>query len=198
MRSTASITFAIALMAVGLLAGSAAAASADGWVAGPGTTADGGVVTLVNSGGSGTSYEHPDLDVEVEDGDTVSFQWRSPDGSVTCGGGVPRVFIRGGSYNTFDQDPAGPGACGTLGEDGWYTVTGTISGITDGRAGHTGIVNDNPADPGTIEVRNLVIAGERIALSDGEPTSKEGCKSGGWRNGPYRNQGECVSAFARG
>ena len=27
------------------------------------------------------------------------------------------------------------------------------------------------------------------------PSSKDGCKDGGWRNGPYRNQGDCVRRF---
>ena len=149
----------------------------------------GGVVTLVNEG-SGSSYENADLDVPVQNGDTISFDWRS--GDVACAGGVPRVFIQGGAYNTFDQDPAGEDACGTDSDgDGWFTVTGTIEGITAGEAGHTGIVNDNPADTGTIQVRNLVIAGERIFA----PTSAEQCKNGGWQGGDYKNQGECVSSF---
>jgi hypothetical protein len=28
------------------------------------------------------------------------------------------------------------------------------------------------------------------------PTNKEECKHGGWKAGDYRNQGQCVSAFA--
>ena len=101
----------LGLIAVLSVSGVAVAASAP-WVANPGTTYDPatGVVTLVNSG-AGTSYETPNLDVPVANGDTISFEWRSSD--VACAGGVPRVFIQGGAYNTFDQDPAGPGACGT-------------------------------------------------------------------------------------
>ena len=128
----------------------------------------------------------------VENGDTITFQWRSSD--VACAGGVPRVFIQGGAYNTFDQDPAGPGACGTAPDgDGWRTVTGTISGITNGIAGHTGIVNDNPSDPGTIQVRNLVIAGVSVL----PPGSKQGCKKGGWKLGGYKNQGQCIKAMKK-
>jgi len=185
----------LGLIAVLSVSGVAVAASAP-WVANPGTTYDPatGVVTLVNSG-AGTSYETPNLDVPVANGDTISFEWRSSD--VACAGGVPRVFIQGGAYNTFDQDPAGPGACGTAADaDGWRTVTGTVSGIVDGIAGYTGIVNDNPADPGTIQVRNLVINGVSV-LPSNAPTSKDACKNGGWKNGPYKNQGQCVSTFAK-
>ncbi len=149
-------------------------------------------MTLVNSG-TGTSYENTNLEVPVANGGTISFQWRSDD--VTCAGGVPRVFIQGGAYNTFDADPAGPGACGTAPDaDGWRTVTGTVSGITNGTAGHTGIVNDNPADPGTIQVRNLIIAGTPVPLGVDSPTSADQCKKDGWKSyGVFKNQGDCVS-----
>ena len=178
------------LMAVlAILVSAAAAHAAAGWVGNSATYSD-GVVTLVNNG-SGSSYENPSLDVPVEDGDEITFEYRSDD--VACAGGVPRVFIQGGAYNTFDADPAGPGACGTDADgDGWFTVTGTISGVTSGPAGYTGIVNDNPADPGTIEVRNLVINGVAVLPI----SSAEGCKNGGWKADGYKNQGACVSAFA--
>ena len=173
---------------------SSAVSSADepeGWT-GNNATYNDGVVTLVNDG-AGSSYENQDLDIAVENGDTISFEYRTTD--VTCAGGTPRVFIQGGDYNTFDQDPAGPGACGTDSDgDGWYTVTGTISGIEDGEAGYTGIVNDNPSDQGTIQVRNLVIAGERVFLGSA-PRNAEECRNGGWQGGDYKNQGECVSSF---
>ena len=148
----------------------------------------------LDSGGqpAGTSYENPDLDVAVEEGDTISFEWRS--GDVACAGGVPRVFIQGGAFNTFDGDPAGEEACGTDADgDGWFTVSQELTGIADGTAGHTGIVNDNPSDPGTIEVRNLVIAGVAVL----PVTSARQCKKGGWRKLGYRNQGQCVRDFVR-
>lgn len=34
-------------------------------------------------------------------------------------------------------------------------------------------------------------------ISGWAPRTKDGCKDEGWRYGPYRNQGECVSAFER-
>jgi hypothetical protein len=162
----------------------------------PGTfDADTGVVTVVNEAGEGGSYEIADSTVPAANGDTLSFEYRTSD--VACAGGVPRVFIQGGAYNTFDADPAGPGACGTDADgDGWFTVTGTITGITDGTAGHTGLVNDNPADPGTIEFRNVTINGVSL-LPAVAPQNKDQCKDGGWMNGPYKNQGECVSSFAK-
>jgi hypothetical protein len=182
------ITVGLAVVALSALAAVAVAAS--GWVANPGSSYSGGIVTLTNDG-SGTSYENPALNVPVKNGDTITFEWRSDD--VACAGGVPRVFIQGGAYNTFDADPAGPGACGTPLGDGWFKVTGTISGAATGPAGYTGIVNDNPADPGTIQVRNLVIAGVSVL-----PISNaDGCKKDGWKADGYKNQGQCVSSFAK-
>ena len=156
---------------------------------------DTGVVTVTNDG-TGASYEIADSPVAVENGDTLTFEYRTAD--VTCAGGTPRVFIQGGAYNTFDADPAGPGACGTDTDgDGWFTVTGTVSGVTDGTAGHVGLVNDNPADPGTVEFRNVTIDGASVlppATPAEEEDAKEACKNGGWREQGYRNQGACVSS----
>lgn len=180
-----------------LLAAAAAAvftvpvnAQTTGWVANPGTTVNGGVVTLDSRGQSaGTSYENQNLNVAVANGDTISFEYMGP-----CGGGAPRVFIQGGAFNTFDPDPNGT-ACGTDADgDGWFTVSQTISGITAGTAGHTGIVNDQIASPSVIQVRNLVIDGVSVDLS-AAPTTAEQCKNGGWQAGGFRNQGQCVSSF---
>jgi hypothetical protein len=130
----------------------AASSPASGATANPGSSITSGVVTLDSNAGP-TSYEWSDLAVPVANGDVISFEYNTSD--VNCGGGVPRVFIQGGLYNTFDGNPD---QCGTAPDaEGWRTVTGTVSGIVDGTAGYTGIVNDNPADPGTILVRNLTI-----------------------------------------
>ena len=184
----------LALVASGaMLIPAAAIAQTSVWVANPGTTESGGVVTLDSRGQpAGTSYENQNLNVAVENGDTISFEYMGP-----CGGGAPRVFIQGGAYNTWDQDPGGS-SCGTDTDgDGWFTVTQTISGITNGTAGHTGIVNDQIASPSVIQVRRLVIGGVVVNLSNGPaaPTNAEQCKDGGWQAGGFRNQGQCVSHF---
>ena len=183
----------LALAASGALLMSTPGWAQTGWVANPGTTESGGVVTLDSRGQpAGTSYEHPNLNVAVENGDTISFEYMGP-----CGGGAPRVFIQGGAYNTFDADPNGT-ACGSDTDgDGWFTVTQTIAGITNGTAGHTGIVNDQIAAPSVIQVRRLVIGGVAVNLSNGPaaPTNAEECKNGGWQAGGFRNQGQCVSSF---
>lgn len=182
------------LLAASTLAFAApAVAQSGGWIAKPGTTVSGGVVTLDSRGqAAGTSYENPNLNVAVENGDSISFEYLGP-----CGGGAPRVFIQGGAFNTFDPDPNNT-ACGTDADgDGWFTVTQTVSGITNGTAGHTGIVNDNIANPSVIQVRNLTIDGVRVNLSNGPaaPTNADQCKNGGWQAGGFRNQGDCVSSF---
>lgn len=175
------------------LAASAFALPATAQTLNPGTTVDGGIVTLDARGqAAGTSYEIANLDLAVENGDVISFEYMGP-----CGGGAPRVFIQGGAYNTFDQDPNGT-ACGTDADgDGWFTVTQTITGITAGTAGQVGIVNDQIANPSVIQVRNLTIDGQRINLTTGQigPVNADQCKNNGWQAGGFRNQGECVASF---
>ncbi|MEX2372839.1 MAG: hypothetical protein WD800_03475, partial [Dehalococcoidia bacterium] len=101
-------------------------------------------------------------------------------------------------YNTRDANPA---QCpGTHVGDGWFLLTGTVSGIVDGDAGHTGIVNDNTANPGVVEVRNLVIAGESVLVEEtpDTPDAKDACKKGGWSTleradgSTFKNQGQCI------
>jgi hypothetical protein len=179
-RAVLAVLATTALVAAG---GTASAAEyAEGWAA-PNdgvSVSDDGVVTLVDSDTTGVSYENQDLDVQVANGQQISFEYLGD-----CSGGAPRVFIQGGAYNTFDQDPnnvTDEPACGTEGEDGWWTVTTTIEGITDGDAGYTGIVNDS-SDDRTISVRNLVIAGNEIDLA------AEEADDGGE---PAYNHGQCV------
>ena len=164
-------------------------AQSGGWTANPGTRYENGLVILDSRGQpAGTSYENQNLNVQVANGDTISFDYSGP-----CGGGAPRVFIQGGAYNTFDQDPNGT-ACGSDPDsDGFSTVTQTISGITNGTAGHTGIVNDNISNPSVITVRNLRIAGQLVL----PPANADECKKGGFTRGGFRNQGQCVSSFNR-
>jgi hypothetical protein len=129
----------------------------------PGTTLSNGVITL-NSTAAPTSYEWPDLSVPLTGGvTTIGFQWQSAD--VTCAGGVPRLFVQGGAYNTFDIDPAGPLACGSTPDaNGWRTVSQTVPANINGEAGYVGIVNDATAsDPGTILVRNVVIGAANLS-----------------------------------
>ena len=160
-----------------------------GFTANPGTTVSGGVVTLDSRGQpQGTSFENPNVTTQVQNGDTISFEYKGP-----CGGGAPRVFIQGGAFNTFDPDPNGT-ACGTAIGDGFFRVTQTITGITAGPAGAVGIVNDNVSNPSVIQVRNLIIAGVKINLTPA-PQTAEQCKNGGFEAGGFRNQGQCVSSF---
>ena len=180
-------------LALTIIAASAFAFPANAQTLNPGTTVNGGVVTLNSNGqSSGTSYEIPNLNLAVENGDVISFEYKGP-----CGGGAPRVFIQGGAFNTFDSDPNGS-ACGTDADgDGWFTVTQTIAGITNGPAGQVGIVNDNTASPSIVQVRNLTIDGQRINLTTGQIglANADQCKGNGWQTGGFRNQGECVSSF---
>jgi hypothetical protein len=139
-----------------------------GWTANDGTTFDGGMIMLDNRQTvGGTSYEHDQLDIDITDGDTISFEYNVLDGPAACtGDGAPRVFVQGGIYNTHDASMNNGAVCGGhTGDAGvWVTVTTVITGVTDGPAGATGIVNDGASR--VIAVRNLVIAGETVFAGD--------------------------------
>lgn len=178
-----------------LIAGPANAAT---WTANPGASASNGIITLDNTGG-GTSYETMNLDIAVANGDPISFEYRvtSAGDSTACSGGTPRVFLQGGRYNTHNGGSLNGGqtcASRTTGPDadGWYLVTGTIGNLGGATAGHVGLVNDHPGNVRTIEIRNLNIAGVRVFAS-----TKDECKNDGWVTGAYKNQGDCVSSFAK-
>ena len=97
--------------------------------------------------------------------DTISFEWRSTD--VGCGGGAPRVFVRGlqaSQINTHDF-LGSPAQCGTAPDaDGWRTVSMVLpAGFPTGPAGDTGIVADSTGGAtGVIEYRNVVIGGKTV------------------------------------
>ena len=195
MSKVRTLPLALAAATAGfVLMGSLALAAT--WTANPGTTYDDGVVTLDSTWqAAGTSYEAT-LDVVVENGDEISFEYKGD-----CGGGAPRVFIQGGAYNTWDADPT---QCpGTAVGDGWFELTGTVAGIVNGPAGLTGIVNDNTSNPGIVEVRNLVIAGETVLLGE-TPADKDACKKGGWESleradgSEFKNQGDCIQYLNTG
>lgn len=178
------------MAALMLMAGPASAAG--GWApANSGATVADGVLTLDTTDAAetpfGTSFENPDLDHAVTAGDPISFEYRILD-DASCAGGQPRIFVEiDGTYdNSFDGNPD---QCGSDDDgDGWWTVT--WSAPATGTVGHAGIVWDNPSDRGVVEVRNVVIDSPIF------PGSKDECKKGGWAQAGYRNQGQCVSAFA--
>jgi hypothetical protein len=81
--------------------------------------------------------------------------------------------------------------------DTWAAAQARYSGasVTD-----IFIVSDNgPTGTQTVLIDNTNVNG---TLYDYEFTSKDDCKNGGWQNftfppGPFKNQGQCVSHFAR-
>lgn len=85
--------------------------------------------------------------IVVTAGDTISFTYTG-----TCGGGVPRVFVRfagGASENTIDSDPTCLGS--TAG-----SVTYTL--INSGKIKSFAFINDR-GDSGTVTYSNLTIGG---------------------------------------
>jgi hypothetical protein len=78
----------------------------------------------------------------------------------------------------------------------WANVQAQFSGqiVTD-----ISIVSDTFAGPRTVLIDNTDVNG---TIYDYESTNKDDCKNGGWKNftfapGPFKNQGDCVSYFAR-
>jgi hypothetical protein len=120
------------------------------------------VTLTANAETLGSSLECT-IDTAVTAGDTLTFTYDLSDG-VTCGGGVPRLFITidGQTYNTFD-DATGPlaGACGTggaIGEATSGTVTYTIP--VSGTATTVGLVYD--FSTGSVVYSDVTLAGEEL------------------------------------
>ena len=171
-----------------LSAGSAQAAAT--WTANPGASYSNGTVTLDSSAGP-TSYETNDLGVEIAPNDTISFDFTGP-----CAAGAPRLYfvVDGTAYNTWDGQSGGCGELNQGFEDGTvlYTYTGAAGTITDAF-----LVNDT-GTPSVITISNLVIGGQQVALGEDPPApTKDDCKNGGWEEMGFRNQGQCVSSFAK-
>ena len=120
-------------------------------------TYDGNVVTLTDPTTAGDGVQLAgNVNVPIANGDIVTFEYLGP-----CLAGAPRVYVQGGAYNTWDADPAGPGACGADSDPTtWTLVTGTITGVTAGPAGLVGVVNDG--GQGTIQVRNVTVDGVEV------------------------------------
>lgn len=179
------------------------------------------------------SFTFSGLDVAVPAGLTFdSISDLAVDFKVTagdCGGGSPRFQINIGTGNLFVYLGPAPGFTGCA-FDTW-TSTGNLIGNPDARfdgsqlaslGGFYGmtyaqalavlgtqtvtgiqLVVDGgwfapPAQ--TVEVDNLMLNSATFTF---EPTTKDACKEGGWKNftfapGPFKNQGDCVSYFATG
>jgi hypothetical protein len=85
--------------------------------------------------------------IKAEAGDTITFDFTG-----TCGGGVPRVFVRfagGAGENTFDN--------GTCTSDG-TTGSVTYDLVNSGNIKSFAFINDR-GDGGTVTYSNLNIAG---------------------------------------
>lgn len=187
----------LALGIAGLLLGfGAAGAQAATWHANPGASYDPstGTVTLDSTNGP-TSYETENAGVQINTGDQIRFDYTGP-----CHAGAPRVYIRVNGtteYNTFDDpDTTGCNVTNQANDSG-----GTVVATYDGPSGTIDrlyLVNDS-GTPSVNTIRNLTIGTTVVPLGPppGPPTNKDQCKNGGWQNGPYRNQGECVSTFAK-
>jgi hypothetical protein len=118
-----------------------------------------------------------------------------------CQGGSPR-------FNVFTSDGTFFLGCNnvtpTLNGDG--TATYTFTAATLAAAGQqvpvpTGTINSVEVlidQQGTADISNIVVNGVLQVPTPTEPTSKNACKHGGWKqfsNPKFKNQGQCVSHF---
>jgi hypothetical protein len=177
------------------------------------------------------SFTSSGLDIAVPAGLTLdSISQLAVDFNVTggdCGGGSPRFQINIGSGSLFVYLGPAPGFTGCV--LGTWSSSGDLMTSTDARfdgsqlaslGGFYGMTAAQAlavlgqetvtgiqlvADGGwlapltqTVQVDNLVFDTATFTF---EPTTKDACKDGGWRNftfspGPFKNQGDCVSYFA--
>ena len=170
------------------------------------------------------NYGGIDFDVveglTLADLDKLSTDYKFTEGS--CGGGSPRfqlntpegnIFVYIGPYPNYTGCQTGVWqSTGDLLETGMYVDTSQIGGTfydpyenavaQFGDLEITGIqlVTDAFwfAGTQTVVFDNVMINNRTFTFE-----SKDSCKNGGWQNfttapGPFRNQGQCVSHFARG
>ena len=172
---------------------------------------------------SGINYGVP-ADLDIEELNTLSTDYNFTQGN--CALGSPRFGIQLDTYPNrtifvYFEPRDGSGCVtgswantGNLLGPGWYVDTSQLPGGTfydtwaaaqaryDGEVTDIFLVSDNGPPPGnsqTVLIDNTNVNG---TLYDYEFESKEDCKNGGFRNfstdpGPFKNQGQCVSHFAK-
>ena len=193
----------------------------------PGNNSNRAVKLVADSGANPAVYSGIDFTVPpnltINDLNTLSTDYRFT--ASSCGLGSPRfgiqldgvsgtIFVYIGPPPSYTGCPANiwantgnlltaaslvdtsqlPG--GTF-YDPWSAAQSRYSGkvVTD-----IFLVSDNgPANTQTVSIDNTNVNG---TVYDYEFASKDDCKNDGWRNftfapGPFKNQGQCVSYFAR-
>lgn len=114
---------------------------------------DTNTVTITDDPTTGGNNFGCTTNIVVTAGDTITFNH-----DTTCGGGVPRVFVRftgsTGGENTFDT-----GTCTDRTDTSLGTVTYTL--MNSGKIRTFAFINDR-GDSGTVTYSNLVIAGNVI------------------------------------
>lgn len=144
-------------------------------------------------------------------GGSPRFQIRVEDASIP--GGSANIFVYIGPPPNYTGCPSGVWSnTGDLLTPASLVDTSQLPGGTfydpwaDAQARYAGfsvtaisVVTDTFAGPRTVIVDNTEVNG---TLHDYEFDSKDDCKKGGWKNftvdpGPFKNQGQCVSHFAK-
>jgi len=141
--------------------------------AGTAVVKDAHTAVLTEEAGSttGSSLENASIDLPIRAGQHIKFTYTLSDGAKAANG-APRVFIVVGGkyYSTIDNN--GSLGYGTENADGSWTVDVAPVQMNDpnsapmpsGRVSYAGIVYDNTADPGTVTVTDLSIAGHAISF----------------------------------
>src|SRR3546814_771638 len=136
----------------------------------------------------GASFAWEDVSTYVQDGDTMSFEWRDDgDASNPCAvrGASPRMYIRTGTtYNTWDHIGDGrtedsARSCGTDLGNGWRKVVATFEGIAPGAAGKVSIVSDEQALR-TFVIRNVTMGGDSLTSASAPVSLCDGSVKSGF------------------
>ncbi|HEX2174640.1 MAG TPA: hypothetical protein VHG70_01910 [Nocardioidaceae bacterium] len=136
------------------------------WAANNGSTiVDANTVTLTKSAtdsSDATSVEIANLDIPVQAGDKVTFDYALSDGAL-CTAGAPRVFVETQSVFTdsWTENIGALTQCGVDNGDGTFTVSFNVP--ANGRIGQAGVVYDD-GSAGTITVTNLTVAGNAVSF----------------------------------
>ena len=178
-------------------------------------------LTASGQGFSGVSFGVP-AGLAINDLIQLSTDYHFATGS-SCGVGTPRfgiqlaghpgtIFVYIGPPPNYTGCPAGvwsntgnlltPASLVDSSQVGgafyepWATTQARLSGAN---VSAVFIVSDTGGGPQTVTVDNTNVNG---SIHDYEFEAKEDCKKGGWQNftfapGPFKNQGQCVSHFAK-
>jgi len=114
----------------------------------------------------------------------VADSWINSGDLLETGRVLDTTQLTGGAYaDPYDS---------ALSKFGTWTVTG-FQLVTDGSWNAVATGGDGEQK---VWFDDTVVDGQTYNYEKQAPTNKDECKNDGWKNGPFKNQGDCVSSFA--